>query len=80
MKKIYNAGKGIEVIGDLDDFLALYGKYPERLYYHVLVDDEEGNAMKTMDEKDCLNDYCVVSRDRKEEVVRLLDEVLRIEA
>lgn len=79
-EKIYNAGKGIEVIGDLDDFLALYGKYPERLYYHVLVDDEEGNAMKTMDEKDCLNDYCVVSRDRKEEVVRLLDEVLRIEA
>ncbi|WP_395017233.1 hypothetical protein [Robinsoniella peoriensis] len=75
-EKIYNAGKGIEVIGDLDDFLALYGKYPERLYYHVLVDDEEGNAMKTMDEKDCLNDYCVVSRDRKEEVVRLLDEVL----
>lgn len=75
--KIHHAGKGIEVIGDLDDFRALYRKFPKGLYYHVLVDDRDGNAMKTMDEKDCLNDYCVVPRDKKEEVIKLLEEVLR---
>ena len=75
-EKIHNAGKGLEVIGDLDDFRALYSRFKKGLYYHVLVDDKEGNALKTMDAKDCLNDYCVVAWDRKEEVKRLLDEVL----
>lgn len=70
--KIYKAGKGIEVIGDLDDFAAVCEKYGDRVAYHLTVDDASDTTRHGMNAKDCLNDYHVVHRGQLGEVENLL--------
>lgn len=70
--KIYKAGKGIEVIGDPEDFNALYPNYGNRLFYHVLIDDPNGTCTASADEKDCLNDYGIVTYENRDEALDLL--------
>lgn len=77
-EKIYQAGKGIEVIGDLDDFYALHSKYGDRLFYQCTVDGEDRMAKRMMDEKDCIHSYRVFPREMLGEVMKLLELVKRV--
>ncbi|MDC7287583.1 hypothetical protein NXH76_07210 [Blautia schinkii] len=74
-EKIYQAGKGIEVIGDLDDFYALHSKYGDKLFYQCTVDGGDGMAARLMDEKDCIHNYRVFPREMLGEVMKLLELV-----
>jgi len=73
--KIINAGKKAEIIGSLNEFEQLNQKYKKGLFYHVLVDDNEGTAIKSMDYKDCLNDYHVIPVQKLLEVKVLLQRL-----
>ncbi|MDO5423061.1 MAG: hypothetical protein Q4F41_04985 [Eubacteriales bacterium] len=73
--QIFQAGKGIEVIGDLEDFYTLYTKYGARLFYQCTIDGADGMAAKLMDEKDCIHSYRVFPKEKMSEVERLLEVV-----
>ncbi|MDY3919666.1 MAG: hypothetical protein SOZ59_11830 [Candidatus Limivivens sp.] len=70
--QIYQAGKGIEVIGDLDDFYVLYEKYGDRLFYQCTIDGADQMAAKLMDEKDCIHSYRVFPQEMWKDVKKLL--------
>lgn len=74
-EKIYQAGKGIEVVGDLDDFMFIYERFPNRLYYHLTIDDAEDSTKKNIEFTDCLNDYHIVSLAEKTRVEALLKKI-----
>ena len=73
--KIAAAGKNIEIIGSLEDFSQLSDIYGDKLFYHLLVDDKKGSAQKSIDYKDCLSDYHIVSRDQFPQVLELLKKL-----
>lgn len=74
-ERIYQAGKGIELVGDLDDFYALYPKYGDKLFYQCTIDGEDAFATRMMDEKDCIHSYKVFPCSEKENVLKLLKEI-----
>lgn len=76
-EKIYRSHKGIEVIGSLEDFQALYKKYGDRLYYQCTIDDQDKTAFGKMMEKDCIHSYQVFPKEEKDNIRNLL-EILKI--
>ena len=71
-EKLYQRGKGMEIVGSPEDFDYIAERIPKGLYYHLTVDDKEGNARKNQDAKDCLSDYHIVEYDKSKEVEALL--------
>ena len=70
--KLHENNKNMEIIGSIEDFEYIAQKNSKGLYYHLIVDDSEGNAIKMQDFKDCLSDYHIVERDNLHEVELLI--------
>ena len=73
-EKIYQAGKGIEVVGNLEDFYALSSKYGNRLFYQCTIDGKDGFAMKMSEQKDCIHSYHIFPYSEKQNVLKLLEK------
>lgn len=70
--KLHEHDKNIEVIGSLEDFEAIADRNPKGLFYHVLIDDEQGTAMQEQEFKDCLSDYHIVESGKRQQVEQLI--------
>lgn len=72
--KLHKHGKNIEIIGSVEEFQYIAEQNSKGLYYHLIVDDENGLAQKLQDEKDCLNDYHIVEKSRRSEIEALIEK------
>lgn len=75
--KLHAHEKNMEIVGSIDDFEKIAKVNAKGLFYHLLVDDREGNAIKQQAYKDCLSDYHIVEYEKKEKVERLLENWLK---
>lgn len=71
--KLQERGKNLEIIGSVDDFEYIANKNPKGLYYHLVVDDADGNALRNQDYKDCLSDYHIIARDEQRKIEKLIE-------
>lgn len=71
--KLHEKNKNMEIIGSVEDFQYIAEKNPKGLYYHLIVDDLEGNALKEQNFKDCLSDYHIVERKKQGEIIKLIE-------
>lgn len=71
-EQIYRAGKGMEVIGDFEDFYALYEKFGSRLFYQCTIDGADGTAARLSSEQDCIHGYRIYPQERLPEAKELL--------
>lgn len=74
--KLHERGKNMEIIGSIEDFSVIAEKNAKGLFYHLLIDDEEGSAKREEAYKDCLNDYHIIERSRRKEAEDLLKKWL----
>lgn len=72
--KLHKYGKNMEIVGSVEDFEAIASKNAKGLFYHLVIDDEQGNALRAQDYKDCLNDYHIVEAGRRKEIERLIQK------
>lgn len=72
--KLHQADKNMEIVGSIEDFEIIASRNKKGLYYHLLIDDEQGTAQKEQDFKDCLSDYHIVEYSRRKEVEALVQK------
>lgn len=75
--KLHEYEKNMEIIGSIEDFEIIADKNSKGLFYHLLIDDKEGNAMKQQPYKDCLSDYHIVEYDKRQEIEQFLKKWLK---
>lgn len=72
--KLHAHGKNMEIIGSVEDFEAIADRNAKGLFYHLVIDDAQGNAQKMQDYKDCLNDYHIVEAGKRKEIEGLIQK------
>ena len=70
--RLHERGKNMEIIGSVEDFSCIAEKNAKGLFYHLLIDDEEGTAKRNEAYKDCLSDYHIVEWSRRKETEELI--------